>query len=146
MVIGDGTTTVVGSMRLPVSVGIAYGGSKRPKRPQALHGYAHELTCFGAARMGSQAASTMVTIAVGSAVRGQLVPRSLRLSWLVAPVPLAMVETSYRSRGRIHCEVEGPAGCPSVLIPLAAGMYMYTEGDVLVSIVSGWVLLDCQKG
>lgn len=54
--------------RPPVIVGIAYGGSKSPKWPQALHGYAHELTCRGAARIGSQLGSTKVAIAVGSAV------------------------------------------------------------------------------
>ena len=67
VVTGAGASVVV-SMRLPVRVGIAYGGSKRPNRPQALHGYAHELTCFGAARMGSHRESTMVAIAEGSAV------------------------------------------------------------------------------
>jgi len=61
-------TVVVVSTRLPVRVGTAYGGSKRPNRPQALHGYAHELTCFGAARTGSHRESTMVAIAEGSAV------------------------------------------------------------------------------
>lgn len=52
----------------PVIVGTAYGGSNRPNRPQALHGYAHELTCLGAARIGSHRESTMVAIAEGSAV------------------------------------------------------------------------------
>jgi len=73
---GPGAGTAVGltgatadvSMRPPVMVGTAYGGSKRPNRPQALHGYAHELTCFGAARMGSHRESTMVAMAEGSAV------------------------------------------------------------------------------
>lgn len=61
-------TGVVVSTRGPVMVGTAYGGSKRPKRPQALHGCAHETTCFGAARIGSHRESTMLAIAVGSAV------------------------------------------------------------------------------
>lgn len=91
---GGGGAVVVGGSRLPVMVGIAYGGSKRPKRSQALQGYAHDRTSVGAASTGSQAASTMVTMPVGSAVCGQFVPRSARLSWLVDPVPLAMVDTS----------------------------------------------------
>lgn len=128
---GGGTVVVVGPIRLPVMVGMAYGGSNRPKRPQALQGYAHDLTSVGAASTGSQRESTMVTIAVGSAVCGQFVPRSARLSWLVDPVPLTMVDTSYRLRPRIHCEVWGPAGWPRVLMPRAVGMYMYTDGEVL---------------
>lgn len=131
---GGATVAVVGSMRRPVRVGTAYGGSKRPKRPQALHGYAHDLTCVGAARTGSQRESTIVAIAVGSAVCGQSVPRSLRVSCRVMLVPWAMVDTSYKSRGSIQLVVEGPAGSPRVLVPLAVGMNMYTDGDVLVSI------------
>lgn len=95
-----------------------------------MHGYAHELTCSGAARMGSQRESTMVAIAEGSAVKGQSVPRSPRTSCCVA-VPSTMVETSSRSRASIQSEVEGPAG-PRELVPRAVGMSMYTEGDVKV--------------
>lgn len=64
---GVGVAVVVGT-RGPVTVGTAYGGSKRPNRPQALHGYAHDLTCGGAARMGSHRGSTIVAIAEGAAV------------------------------------------------------------------------------
>lgn len=47
-------TVVVGITRGPVSVGAAYGGSNRPNCPHALHGYAHDLTSLGAARIGLQ--------------------------------------------------------------------------------------------
>lgn len=125
MVTGGSVTTVVGITRLPVIVGTAYGGSKRPKRPHALHGYAQDRTWVGAASMGSQRESTMVAIAVGSAVCGQSVPRSARVSWRVTlEVPWAMVETSYRLSGSIHRDVDGPARSPRVLIPTAVGMYM----------------------
>ena len=130
VVIGAGVAVVVvGSIRPPVTVGTAYGGSNRPNRPQALHGYAHELTCFGAARMGSQRESTMVAMAVGSAVCGQSVPKSLRVSCRVMD-PSTMVETSNKSKGSIHFEVDGPTS-PRELVPTAVGMYMYTDGDTL---------------
>jgi len=129
-VVSTGAVVVV-SMSPPVMVGTAYGGSKRPNRPQALHGYAHELTCFGAARMGSHRESTMVAIAEASAVWGQSVPRSLRVSWRVT-VRSTMVETSSRSRASIQLAVEGPAGCPRVSVPLAVSTNMYTDGDVKV--------------
>jgi hypothetical protein len=75
----------------------------------------------------------MVAMAVGSAVCGQSVPRSARVSWRVTlpPRPGAMVDTSYRSRGSIHAVVDGPAGSPRVFIPRAVGMNMYTDGEVL---------------
>lgn len=117
-------------MRPPVRVGTAYGGSKRPNLPQALHGAAHALTCCGAARMGSHRESTMVAMAEGSAVRGQSVPRSLRESCRVS-VPSTMVDTSFRSKGSIQSEVEGPA-CPRELVPTAVGISIYTDGDVKV--------------
>ncbi len=60
--------TVVVSISPPVRGAIAYGGSNRPKRPHALHGYAHERTLLGAAKIGSQRESTMVAIAEGFAV------------------------------------------------------------------------------
>ena len=129
---GGGTVVVVGSIKLPVIVGTAYGGSKRPNRPQALHGYAHDRTWLGAARMGSQRASTMVAMAVGSAVCGQSVPRSARVSWRVMLVPAAMVETSQRSKGSIQFVVAGPAGSPRVLVPIAVGINIYTDGEVKV--------------
>lgn len=138
-VVGSGTAVVVwigsavvvlGSMSPPGRVGTAYGGSKRPSRPQALQGDAHELTCGGAARIGSQCGSTMVAMADGSAVPGQSVPRSLRVSCCVR-VPPTMVDTSYRSRGSIQFEVAGPA-VPSELVPTAVGISMYTDGDVKV--------------
>lgn len=69
-----------GPRRPPVMVGTAYGGSKSPNRPQALQPDAHELTGFGAARMGSQCGSTKVAIAEGLIDLGQSVPRSLRVS------------------------------------------------------------------
>lgn len=140
IVTGGAVTTVVGMTRLPVIVGTAYGGSNRPNLPQALHGYAQERTWLGAASMGSQRESTMVAMAVGSAVCGQSVPRSARVSWRVTlPVavacgcgPGAMVETSYRLSGSIHAEVDGPARSPRVLMPTAVGMYIYTDGEVKV--------------
>jgi hypothetical protein len=52
-VVGAGATVVVPS-RPPGRVGMAYGGSKRPKWPQALHGHAQDLIALGAKRMGSQ--------------------------------------------------------------------------------------------
>ena len=58
-------------------------------------------------------------------------PRSLRVSWRVTD-PSKMVETSSRSRASIQLVVEGPAGRPRELVPLAVGMSMYTDGDVLV--------------
>jgi hypothetical protein len=73
----------------------------------------------------------MVAIAEGSAVWGQSVPRSLRVSWRVT-VRSTMVETSSRSRASIQLAVEGPAGCPRVLVPLAVSTNMYTDGDVKV--------------
>lgn len=124
------TGGIVVCTRGPVRVGTAYGGSKRPNRPQALHGYAQELTCLGAAKMGLHDWGR-VAIAVGSTVRGQSVPRSLRVSWRVMD-PSAMVETSYKSRPRTQLVVEGPNGCPSELVPLAVGMSKYTDGDVKV--------------
>jgi len=45
--------------------------------------------------------------------------------------PSAMVDTSYRSRGSIQLVVDGPAGCPRVLMPRAVGISMYTDGEVL---------------
>lgn len=139
VLLGVGATTVAvvvvvggsGSTSSPVRVGTAYGGSKRPKRPQALQGYAHELTWGGAARMGLQRGSlSMVAMAVGSAVCGQSVPRSLSVSCLVTPSvasppgPGAMVETSSRSSSRIQLVVAGPARSPSVLVPTAVGISM----------------------
>lgn len=59
-------------------------------------------------------------------------PKSLRVSWRVT-VPSIMVETSSRSRGSIHFEVEGPAG-PRELVPIAVGMSIYTDGDVLFAL------------
>ncbi len=56
-------------------------------------------------------------------------PISLRVIWRVID-PSATVESSVRSRGTIHFDVLGPAG-PRELVPLAVGMSMYTEGDVL---------------
>jgi hypothetical protein len=111
-------------------VGIAYGGSNRPNRPQALHGYAHELTCFGAARIGSQCGS-MLAIPEGSAVLGQSVPKSLRVSWRVN-VPLTIVDTSPKSSGSIQFVAEGLT-IPRELVPTAVGINMYTEGEVLIS-------------
>lgn len=129
MVLVDAGTVV--AMRPPGRVGTAYGGSKRPNRPQALHGEAHELTGLGAARIGLHRESTMVAIADASAVWGQSVPRSLSVSWRVME-PLMMVETSSRSRASIQLLVDGPAGCPAVLVPLAVSMSMYTDGEVKV--------------
>jgi hypothetical protein len=93
IVITTGIGVVVVGTRPPVMVGIAYGGSNRPNLPQALQGYAHELTCFGAAKIGSQRESARVAIADGSAVCGQSVPRSLSVSWRVIE-PSTMVDTS----------------------------------------------------
>lgn len=87
-----GTTMEVGSTRLPVSVGTAYGGSNRPNRPHALQGQAHDLTSFGAASTGLQRESS-VAIPVGSTVWGQSVRRSLRVSCRVIFVPSTMVDT-----------------------------------------------------
>lgn len=134
--VGGGTTVTtttslvaavdVGSTKPPVSVGTAYGGSNSPNRPHALHGYAHWRTCSGAASTGSQRESTMVAMAVGSAVWGQSVPRSERVSCRVMlPVGAgAMVETWVRSRGRSQEVVEGPVRSPAVLMPTAVGMSM----------------------
>lgn len=80
--------------------------------------------------MGSHRGSTMVAMAEGSAVCGQSVPRSPRVSCCVS-VPPTMVDTSLRSRGSIHFEVEGPV-VPRELVPTAVGMSMYTDGDVKV--------------
>ena len=67
----------------------------------------------------------MVAMAVGSAVLGQSVPRSARVSCLVMfGEPGAMVETWWMARGSIQSAVEGPTGWPSVLVPTAEGMYM----------------------
>lgn len=46
--------------RLPVTVGIAYGGSKRPNLPQALQGDAQAFTFDGAARIGSHGPPAVV--------------------------------------------------------------------------------------
>ena len=119
----------------PVSVGAAYGGSNKPNRPHALHGYAQELTCLGAARTGLQRGSgAMVAMAPGATDLGQSVPMSERVSCCVAPVEVSptMVETWLRSSGRIQSEVAGPKGAPAVSVPTAVGMSMYTEGDVNV--------------
>jgi hypothetical protein len=43
-VTSDGGVTVTVPRIPPVTVGTAYGGSKSPKSPQALHGYAQEVT------------------------------------------------------------------------------------------------------
>ena len=133
-VVGGGTTVTttvdVGSTNPPVSVGTAYGGSNKPNRPHALHGYAHSRTCVGAASTGSHRESTMVAMAVGSAVWGQSVPRSARVSCRVMSPPVApgragaMVETWWRSRGRSQEVVEGPVSWPAVLMPTAVGMSM----------------------
>lgn len=56
---------------------------------------------------------------------------SLRVSWRVIDLSI-IVETSPRSSGRIHFDVLGPTG-PTELVPLAVGINMYTEGDVLVN-------------
>ncbi len=66
------TRAVVGLRRgttLPVTVGMAYGGSNKPNLPQALHGDAQAWSLVGAARMGSQGPpATVVTSADCSAV------------------------------------------------------------------------------
>lgn len=102
---------VVVSMRPPPRVGTAYGGSKSPNFPHALHGRAHDLTASGATRLGSHRPSgDIVAITEGSIERGQSVPRSLRDSCRVAPCPPGtIVETSSRSRANIGLEAAGPA-------------------------------------
>jgi len=63
--VGKGSAVVVDSAVLvgadgnkpPVTVGTAYGGSKRPNGPQALHGLAHDLIASGATRIGLQCPS-----------------------------------------------------------------------------------------
>lgn len=60
-------------------------------------------------------------------------PISLRVSWRVME-PSTTVETSPKSSGRIHFDVLGPAG-PRELVPLAVGMSIYTDGDVLFDIL-----------
>lgn len=59
--------TVVVPMRPPSRVGTAYGGSKSPNLPHALHGKAHDLTTSGATRLGSHRPSgAFVAISEGS--------------------------------------------------------------------------------
>lgn len=43
-----------------------------------------------------------------------------------------MVETSVKSRGRIHWVVDGPTVWFRVFVPTMVGMRMYTEGEVKV--------------
>jgi hypothetical protein len=81
LVDGGAGGTVVVSTRGPVTVGMAYGGSKRPNGPQAPHGDAQDLTLSGAASTGSHGPPpTIVAISEGAAVVGQSVPRSLSVS------------------------------------------------------------------
>jgi hypothetical protein len=101
-----------------------------PKRPQALQGYAHLRTWVGAASMGLHCVGKKA-MAVGSTVCGQLVPRSLSVSCRVL-VPAKMVDTSYRSSGRIQLVVCGPTVWLALLMPTAVGISMYTDGDVKV--------------
>lgn len=107
VVVTVAAAVVVVSIKPPVMVGIAYGGSKRPNRPQALQGQAQDLTSLGAARMGSHRESVSVAMAVGSTDWGQSVPRSFSVSCSVA-VPPTIVETSSRSRAKIFEVADGP--------------------------------------
>ena len=125
-VVGGGTSLIVDStvvivavvsMRPPLRVGTAYGGSKRPNRPQALHGEAHDLTVFGATRMGSHLPSgIIVAICVGSMLWGQFVPRSFKVSCRVTSPPGTMVDTSFKSAANTGLEAAGPA-LPAELVP-----------------------------
>lgn len=103
-------TTVVGTSP-PLSAGIAYGGSKSPKRPHALQGRAQERTASGATRLGSHRPSgDLVAITDGSSDCGQSVPRSDRVSCRVAegPPPGTRVDISVRSRAKTGLEAAGP--------------------------------------
>ena len=137
---GSSVTVVVvgsGSKRPPLRVGTAYGGSKRPKRPQALQGEAHDLTVGGAARIGSQCPpGIIVAISVGPAVCGQSVPRSFSVSCRVTEPPGTTVDTSFRSAANTGLEAAGPAR-PTELVPYIVLMTMYTDGEVLIVILAG---------
>jgi hypothetical protein len=130
--VGAGIAVVVPSSP-PARVGMAYGGSKRPNRPQALHGQAHDLIALGARRMGSHRGSGLfVAMTEAGRVWGQSVPRSLRDSCRVAVSSgRTRVETSSRSKAQIVLEASGPT-LPRLLVPYMVLMNMYTDGDVKV--------------
>ena len=108
---------VVVSMRPPPRVGTAYGGSKRPNRPHALHGEAHDLTVLGATRIGSHLPSGfIVAISVGSTLWGQSVPRSFKVSCRVISSPGTIVDISSKSAAKTGLEAAGPA-LPAELVP-----------------------------
>jgi hypothetical protein len=95
--------------RLLVTEGMAYGGSKRPILPQAPQGDAQAWTLVGAARMGSHGPPAIeVTRADSSTVRGQLVPKSLRVSCCIAPESGTNVETSSKSSAKTAFVEAGP--------------------------------------
>ena len=144
----DVTVVIVGSTRSPLMVGMAYGGSKRPNRPQALHGDAHDLTVAGAARIGShRPLGIIVAISVGSTLCGQLVPRSFSVSCRVTEPPGTTVDISFRSAANTGLEAAGPAR-PAELVPYIVLITMYTDGEVLVFMLTdtsrerGWVFLQ----
>jgi hypothetical protein len=92
---GCGIKVVVDTgTRPPVSGETAYGGSKSPNLPHALHGEAQDLTGSGATSIGSHRPSgAAVAITAAASVLGQLVPRSLKVSCCVADSLGTMVDT-----------------------------------------------------
>lgn len=101
---------IVVTIRPPLSVGIAYGGSKRPSLPQALQGEAHCFTVSGARRLKSQCPSGIVVATMaGSIDWGQFVYRSLRVSCRVICPSGNIVDISFRSAAKTSLVPEGPA-------------------------------------